>query len=180
MPAFCFQKLTRMLTAERRGCQHDNYCPHFLRNAVPRRRCCWTPAPAAVDRYLLPARAQQQTRRRRTDARTFHRPCYAYHRGSVSKRCLSVCHSDDVIVGRSRDPGGHDGGSRAGWAVVRVPVRALPRQQADLHRPARLPQRHRRRAPAAPLDRPSVARVSKVTSSHLTDRANGQEADKNG
>jgi len=28
---------------------------HVLLNAVLRRRCCWAPAPAAVDRYLLPA-----------------------------------------------------------------------------------------------------------------------------
>ena len=68
---------------------------------------------------------------------------------------------DDVTaVGRrSRDRrvvgGGHDG-SRAG-DEVRVPVLALPRQQADLHRPGRL--RLGRRAPAAPHDRPNVARL---------------------
>jgi len=32
----------------------------LLPNIVLRRRCCWAPAPAAVDRYLG---AQQQTRR---------------------------------------------------------------------------------------------------------------------
>jgi len=31
------------------------HCPHLLLNAVLRRRCCWAPAPAAADRYLLPA-----------------------------------------------------------------------------------------------------------------------------
>jgi len=29
-------------------------CPHLLLNAVLRRRCCWPPAPATVDRCVLP------------------------------------------------------------------------------------------------------------------------------
>jgi len=33
------------------------HCPHLLLNAVLRRSCCWAPAPAAADRYLLPAGA---------------------------------------------------------------------------------------------------------------------------
>ena len=36
------------------GCQH-NTARILLLSAVLRRRCCWAPAPAAVDRYLLPA-----------------------------------------------------------------------------------------------------------------------------
>ena len=31
------------------------HCPHLLLNAVLRRRCCWAPVLAAVDRHLLPA-----------------------------------------------------------------------------------------------------------------------------
>jgi len=30
------------------------HCPHLLLDAVLRRRCCWAPAPAALDRYVLP------------------------------------------------------------------------------------------------------------------------------
>jgi len=29
-------------------------CPHLLPKAGLRRRCCWAPAPAEVDRYVLP------------------------------------------------------------------------------------------------------------------------------
>jgi len=32
------------------------HCPHLLLNAVLRRRCCWAPAPAAVDRYANDAK----------------------------------------------------------------------------------------------------------------------------
>ena len=32
------------------------HCPHLLLSAVLRRRCCWAPVPAAVDRYVLAAR----------------------------------------------------------------------------------------------------------------------------
>jgi len=68
--------------------------------------CCGThSARAAVDRYLLPAGAQQQTRRtpllmltggtdrqtdERTDARPLHKPCSAYYAGSVKKNKINI------------------------------------------------------------------------------------------
>jgi len=68
-------------------------------------------APAVADRYLLPAGAQQQTRRRllqrsidgtemrrddrRTDARSFHRPCFAYY-AAGSRAVLTNGHTGHV------------------------------------------------------------------------------------
>jgi len=63
-----------------------SHCPHLLLSAVLRRRCCWLPA--AVDRYLPPARRSPANRPlaaaavkcwdRQTDGQTdtgpFHRP----------------------------------------------------------------------------------------------------------
>ena len=64
-------------------------------------------------------------------------------------------HRDDVIVGASRGRlVGHDG-SRAS-DTVRLPVSALPRQQADLYSTARL---RFRRTTATPIDRPDIAQI---------------------
>ena len=39
-----------MAVSSQLGCQHDTACwPHLLLNAGLRRRCCWPPAPAAID-----------------------------------------------------------------------------------------------------------------------------------
>jgi len=83
----------------------NNNCVLCLLCRLSTRRCpqlllssgaCST-AHAVIDRYLLPARrsAQQLTRRtplqlsidgtdRRTDARSLHRPCFAYYASSVN------------------------------------------------------------------------------------------------
>ena len=69
------------------------HCPHLLLSAVLRRRCCWTPAPKAIDWYLLPTGRSAANGPatagavdlwdRRTDARPLHRPCPAYCAGNV-------------------------------------------------------------------------------------------------
>jgi len=100
------------------GCRHGT--ARMLLSAVAAgRSCSWyaAPAPAAVDRHLLPARrsaanplvtaAAVDRRDRQTDARPLHTPCSAYYAavsvtlGSASPTGRSGFCAEDEELSRS-------------------------------------------------------------------------------